>query len=199
MGNASAAFSGVEPCSITTLRKVRSAATRRADVKRDCRTRCNACTDLQFYSLKLRDTGLYLIRRSTRGACTRLGASNQTCRWATQDGARAVSFGSDRIKAADRRGGRRSKWCPGEDSNLHGFHHWYLKPARLPIPPPGHATWASGAHIGCCPSACQRWRMVRRTEARRSEHAQSQGATARPLYRPQRFLYSRAQLSGVIP
>ena len=28
-------------------------------------------------------------------------------------------------------------WCPGEDSNLHGFHHWYLKPARLPIPPPG--------------------------------------------------------------
>ena len=30
------------------------------------------------------------------------------------------------------------RWCPGEDSNLHGFHHWYLKPARLPIPPPGH-------------------------------------------------------------
>ena len=28
-------------------------------------------------------------------------------------------------------------WCPGEDSNLHGFRHWYLKPARLPIPPPG--------------------------------------------------------------
>src|ERR1700761_8820905 len=28
-------------------------------------------------------------------------------------------------------------WCPEEDSNLHGFHHWYLKPARLPIPPPG--------------------------------------------------------------
>src|SRR5215831_5210495 len=31
------------------------------------------------------------------------------------------------------------RWCPGEDSNLHGFHHWYLKPARLPIPPPGLA------------------------------------------------------------
>src|SRR5262245_64222932 len=30
-----------------------------------------------------------------------------------------------------------SKWCPGEDSNLHGLRHWYLKPARLPIPPPG--------------------------------------------------------------
>jgi tetratricopeptide (TPR) repeat protein len=28
-------------------------------------------------------------------------------------------------------------WCPEEDSNLHGFHHWYLKPARLPIPPSG--------------------------------------------------------------
>ena len=28
-------------------------------------------------------------------------------------------------------------WCPGEDSNLHSFHYWYLKPARLPIPPPG--------------------------------------------------------------
>ncbi len=30
-------------------------------------------------------------------------------------------------------------WCPEEDSNLHGFHHWYLKPARLPIPPSGLA------------------------------------------------------------
>jgi hypothetical protein len=29
------------------------------------------------------------------------------------------------------------EWCPEEDSNLHGFHHWYLKPARLPIPPSG--------------------------------------------------------------
>ena len=28
-------------------------------------------------------------------------------------------------------------WCPGEDSNLQGSLHWYLKPARLPIPPPG--------------------------------------------------------------
>ena len=29
-------------------------------------------------------------------------------------------------------------WCPGKDSNLHGLHRWYLKPVRLPIPPPGH-------------------------------------------------------------
>ena len=29
-------------------------------------------------------------------------------------------------------------WCPGEDSNLHELLHWYLKPARLPVPPPGH-------------------------------------------------------------
>src|SRR5258707_9832229 len=28
-------------------------------------------------------------------------------------------------------------WCPGEDSNLHELLHWYLKPARLPVPPPG--------------------------------------------------------------
>ena len=28
-------------------------------------------------------------------------------------------------------------WCPGEDSNLHHCYDWYLKPARLPIPPPG--------------------------------------------------------------
>ncbi len=33
---------------------------------------------------------------------------------------------------------RKVRWCPGEDSNLHGRNgHWYLKPARLPIPPPG--------------------------------------------------------------
>src|SRR3984885_15122648 len=29
------------------------------------------------------------------------------------------------------------RWCPGEDSNLHELLHWYLKPARLPVPPPG--------------------------------------------------------------
>ena len=30
-------------------------------------------------------------------------------------------------------------WCPGEDSNFHDHNgHWHLKPARLPIPPPGH-------------------------------------------------------------
>src|SRR6202789_64647 len=33
---------------------------------------------------------------------------------------------------------RTSNWCPGKDSNLHGLHRWYLKPVRLPIPPPGH-------------------------------------------------------------
>jgi hypothetical protein len=32
---------------------------------------------------------------------------------------------------------KENKWCPGEDSNLHGSLHWYLKPARLPVPPPG--------------------------------------------------------------
>ena len=35
-------------------------------------------------------------------------------------------------------------WCPGEDSNLHGVTHWYLKPARLPIPPPGHGGSLTG-------------------------------------------------------
>src|SRR6185312_538297 len=39
-------------------------------------------------------------------------------------------------------------WCPGEDSNLHGFHHWYLKPARLPIPPPGHGATDKGRPFG---------------------------------------------------
>ena len=34
-------------------------------------------------------------------------------------------------------GCRQGTWCPGEDSNLQGSLHWYLKPARLPIPPPG--------------------------------------------------------------
>src|SRR5271166_1682622 len=33
---------------------------------------------------------------------------------------------------------RTPMWCPGKDSNLHGFRRWYLKPVRLPIPPPGH-------------------------------------------------------------
>src|SRR5262249_38089509 len=38
--------------------------------------------------------------------------------------------------------GTAGSWCPGEDSNLHGSLHWYLKPARLPIPPPGQG-WES--------------------------------------------------------
>ena len=42
-------------------------------------------------------------------------------------------------------------WCPGKDSNLHGLHRWYLKPVRLPIPPPGH-----GAFLRARAGACQR-------------------------------------------
>ncbi len=41
------------------------------------------------------------------------------------------------------------EWCPGEDSNLHLFQDWYLKPARLPIPPPGLALSAEGFLRGC--------------------------------------------------
>jgi hypothetical protein len=41
------------------------------------------------------------------------------------------------------------EWCPGEDSNLHGFHHWYLKPARLPIPPPGLTPVFKGLVMEC--------------------------------------------------
>src|SRR5271156_3301022 len=39
-------------------------------------------------------------------------------------------------------------WCPGKDSNLHGLHRWYLKPVRLPIPPPGHAALHKGGRGG---------------------------------------------------
>ena len=35
-------------------------------------------------------------------------------------------------------------WCPGKDSNLHGLRRWYLKPVRLPIPPPGHGALHRG-------------------------------------------------------
>src|SRR5215469_10767268 len=61
-------------------------------------------------------------------------------------------------------------WCPGEDSNLHGFHHWYLKPARLPIPPPGLADLgkAAGFALSNRPSAA---------------------AAAAPLYRECPILY----------
>src|SRR5438876_8616269 len=40
-------------------------------------------------------------------------------------------------------------WCPGKDSNLHGLHHWYLKPARLPIPPPGPERIGTDRCLAC--------------------------------------------------
>src|SRR5579863_8732033 len=43
---------------------------------------------------------------------------------------------------------RTSIWCPGKDSNLHGLHRWYLKPVRLPIPPPGHGRCHKGRRAG---------------------------------------------------
>src|SRR3984893_19078425 len=51
---------------------------------------------------------------------------------------------------------RLRNWCPREDSNLHGFHHWYLKPARLPIPPPGPVFLIGGKTPFCQsrPSCC---------------------------------------------
>ena len=30
------------------------------------------------------------------------------------------------------------KWCERRDSNSHRLPYWYLKPARLPIPPLSH-------------------------------------------------------------
>ncbi len=42
----------------------------------------------------------------------------------------------------------KKRWCPGEDSNLHGVTHWYLKPARLPIPPPGPGCASKGEPVG---------------------------------------------------
>ena len=33
-------------------------------------------------------------------------------------------------------------WCPGRDLNPHVLiEHWHLKPARLPIPPPGQGVY----------------------------------------------------------
>src|SRR4051812_10674012 len=32
------------------------------------------------------------------------------------------------------------KWCPGADSNRYTVRHRLLRPACLPIPPPGHLT-----------------------------------------------------------
>src|SRR5580704_12595666 len=49
------------------------------------------------------------------------------------------------------------RWCPGEDSNLHELLHWYLKPARLPVPPPGQDGSAVREAQECthCFGACQ--------------------------------------------
>src|ERR1700735_4746266 len=49
------------------------------------------------------------------------------------------------------------RWCPGEDSNLHELLHWYLKPARLPVPPPGQDGSASREEQKCTHwgGACQ--------------------------------------------
>ena len=57
---------------------------------------------------------------------------------------------------------RPSRWCPGEDSNLHGFHHWYLKPARLPIPPPGQRALLTRRAA----ALSMRWRPARVTPCR---------------------------------
>ena len=37
-------------------------------------------------------------------------------------------------------------WCPGRDSNPHGFPHGPLKTACLPIPPPGQWSAPAGSH-----------------------------------------------------
>src|SRR5688572_14129674 len=48
------------------------------------------------------------------------------------------------------------RWCPGEDSNLHGLPHRYLKPARLPIPPPGPSDpWRVARRGAFCPERAQ--------------------------------------------
>ncbi len=67
-------------------------------------------------------------------------------------------------------------WCPGEDSNLHELLHWYLKPARLPVPPPGQVGRLSrGAGI----YAPTRYLSILAT-VRRGRH----GSPHRPALRP---------------
>ncbi len=54
-----------------------------------------------------------------------------------------VVYRKGRLRAVivEKQVSQRDDWCPGEDSNLHVLQHWYLKPARLPIPPPGQVSW----------------------------------------------------------
>ena len=42
------------------------------------------------------------------------------------------------------RPGKKNKWCPEEDSNLHASRRQYLKLVRLPIPPSGPSVAAGG-------------------------------------------------------
>src|SRR5213076_2216115 len=38
-------------------------------------------------------------------------------------------------RASDRSSEPTENWCERRDSNSHGFPHWILSPARLPVPP----------------------------------------------------------------
>ncbi len=66
-----------------------------------------------------------------------------------------------------------NEWCPGEDSNLHGVTHWYLKPARLPIPPPGPRRASTGRE-----AALSTGSSGERGRSRRAVRRQSPRATA---------------------
>src|SRR5205823_9721179 len=68
----------------------------------------------------------------------------QTPREATRVGERDLhqsnprrrrSFKPRSLKTAFRDVKRRENWCERRDSNSHGFPHWILSPARLPVPP----------------------------------------------------------------
>ena len=54
------------------------------------------------------------------------------------------------IEPASSRCGRSTRdWCPGEDSNLHDLHHWYLKPARYQFRHLGTRRACKGPARGC--------------------------------------------------
>lgn len=38
------------------------------------------------------------------------------------------------------------KWSPRRDSNSHALRHWFLRPACLPIPPPGDISKVHTSH-----------------------------------------------------